>query len=246
MNPYKQIELSKDDFTKKELIVYELLHQNPDIVLRGSVAELSSKYNVSQSTITRFCQKIGYKGFNEFKYDVFRFEKIAKLESNDNFSSLGEYINLIQILDNTLDLNKLKILAKAIISADTVYLTGIHKSNLPAQMLQINLTKMKIKSVCLNSDNTHDYLQLLNSEDLVITFTCNGNGIKSMGLDYSEYNFNTAIITMTDELEVKPFVDYYCTLPSSFNQRFDTYLENQIMFFLFVDILTSQIATIQE
>ena len=75
MNPFEKIELKKDTFTKKEMIVYNILQKNTDLILRGSITSLAKDYQVSQSTITRFCQKIGYDGFNEFKFDVFRSEK---------------------------------------------------------------------------------------------------------------------------------------------------------------------------
>lgn len=52
------------------MIVYNILQKNPDLILRGSITSLAKDYQVSQSTITRFCQKIGYDGFNEFKFDV--------------------------------------------------------------------------------------------------------------------------------------------------------------------------------
>ncbi|EQM95778.1 hypothetical protein MBAG_03513, partial [Coprobacillus sp. D7] len=75
MNPLNKIDLKKDTFTKKEMIIYDILKENPDLILRGSITTLSKDYGVSQSTITRFCQKIGYEGFNDFKFDVFRYEK---------------------------------------------------------------------------------------------------------------------------------------------------------------------------
>ena len=80
MNPFEKIELKKDTFTKKEMIVYNILQKNPDLILRGSITSLAKDYQVSQSTITRFCQKIGYDGFNEFKFDVFRSEKQGRQE----------------------------------------------------------------------------------------------------------------------------------------------------------------------
>ena len=50
-----------------------------------------------------------------------------------------------------------------------------------------------------------------------------------------------SIITMNDKLSLKKLSDNYVWLPSSTNQGFGVYLENQIIFFLYVDLLTSEI-----
>ena len=47
---------------------------------------------------------------------------------------------------------------------------------------------------------------------------------------------------MNDKLSIKKYCDQYIWLPSSTNQNFQQYLENQIVFFLYIDLLTSQIA----
>ena len=41
MNPFEKIELKKDTFTKKEMIVYNILQKNPDLILRGSITSLA-------------------------------------------------------------------------------------------------------------------------------------------------------------------------------------------------------------
>lgn len=46
---------------------------------------------------------------------------------------------------------------------------------------------------------------------------------------------------MNDKLSLKKLSDNYVWLPSSTNQGFEVYLENQIIFFLYVDLLTSEI-----
>ena len=58
MNPFEKIELKKDTFTKKEMIVYNILQKNPDLILRGSITSLAKDYQVSQSTIHVFVKKL--------------------------------------------------------------------------------------------------------------------------------------------------------------------------------------------
>ena len=135
--------------------------------------------------------------------------------------------------------------AKSIIHADTIIVTGSHKSSLPAKMLQYNLFKIHKKVIFLATDEFHDVDQIASKNDLVIVFTNRGNGLSTFNniKEKKEKNqFQIAFITMHDKLSVKKISDYYIWLPSSSNQNFDQYLENQIIFFVYVDLLTSQIA----
>ena len=247
MNPFEKIELKKDTFTKKEMIVYNILQKNPDLILRGSITSLAKDYQVSQSTITRFCQKIGYDGFNEFKFDVFRSEKQGRQEQNNNLSTIDSYCRLLNILNENIDNEMMERFAKSIIHADTIIVTGSHKSSLPAKMLQYNLFKIHKKVIFLATDEFHDIDQIANKNDLVVVFTNRGNGLSTFNniKEKKEKNqFQLAFITMHDKLFVKKISDYYIWLPSSSNQNFDQYLENQIVFFVYVDLLTSQIANL--
>lgn len=243
MNPFEKIELKKDSFTKKEMIVYNILQKKPDLILRGSITSLSKEYQVSQSTITRFCQKIGYDGFNEFKFDVFRSEKQGNDDDNNN-STIDLYCHLLHILEDNLNKEKMRNLAKSIIHAKNIIVTGSHKSSLPAKMLQYNLFKIHKKAIFLSNDEIHDISEITNPDDIVIVFTNRGNGILTKNTykeDREKNKFQLAFITMNDRLPTKKYSDHYIWLPSSSNQNFNQYLENQIVFFIYVDLLTSEI-----
>lgn len=245
MNPFEKIELKKDTFTKKEMIVYNILQKNPDLILRGSITSLAKDYQVSQSTITRFCQKIGYDGFNEFKFDVFRSEKQGKDSHENNLSTIESYCHLLHILEETIDKEKMYNLAKSIIESESVIITGSHKSSLPAKMLQYNLFKIHKKALFLADDEIHDLEQITTDKDLVIVFTNRGNSLLAKNTykeDKEKNHFQLAFITMNDKLPTKKYSNHYIWLPSSSNQNFDQYLENQIVFFIYVDLLTSEIA----
>lgn len=246
MNPFEKMELKKETFTKKEMIIYDLLHNDLEIILRSSATDLSKNYHVSQATITRFCQKLGYDGFNEFKFDVFRLEKKNTDSSLDNETYIDSYIHLFNIIQSSLDYQQLENLANDIIQSENVIISGFHKSSLPAKMLQYNLFKFNKKAIVLNNDEIHELPHIITSQDIFIFFTNRGNGLNTLKplLKESKENiqYQLALITMNDKLSIKKYCDQYIWLPSSTNQNFQQYLENQIVFFLYIDLLTSQIA----
>ena len=246
MNPFEKMELKKETFTKKEMIIYNLLHNDLEVILRSSATDLSKGYHVSQATITRFCQKLGYDGFNEFKFDVFRYQKQGTDSFLQNNNSLDCYIRLMNIIKQSIDYEKMDQLAEAIIHAQSIYISGFHKSSLPAKMLQYNLFKLNKKALVLHNDELHEISQIIHKDDIFIFFTNRGNGLihnKTMIKDLKqEINFDLALLTMNDKLSIKKICDHYIWLPSSTNQSFDQYLENQIVFFIYIDLLTSKIA----
>ena len=246
MNPFEKMDLKKDSFTKKELMLYDVLKDNLQNILSFSASDLSKQYNISQSTITRFCQKIGYDGYNEFKFDVFRSGKQGN-SSKDNLSTLDAYIKLIEILKSSIDYQQLNQFASDIVNAESIIILGMHKSALPAKLLQYNLFKYGKKAIFLDyGDIVNDFQQLINQDDMVIIYTNRGNVLGSINTTLKDMSkklsFNLSIITMNDNISIKKYINNYICLPSTIIQGFQNYLENQVIFFIYTDILTSEIA----
>ena len=123
----------------------------------------------------------------------------------------------------------------------------MHKSALPAKLLQYNLFKYGKKAIFLDyGDIVNDFQQLVREDDMVIIYTNRGNVLGSINSTLRELikkvSFNLSIITMNDKLSLKKHTKNYIWLPSTINQGFQNYLENQVVFFIYTDILTSQIA----
>ena len=123
----------------------------------------------------------------------------------------------------------------------------MHKSALPAKLLQYNLFKYGKKAIFLDyGDIVNDFQQLIREDDMVIIYTNRGNILGTINPTLKELikkvSFNLSIITMNDKLSLKKHTKNYIWLPSTINQGFHNYLENQVVFFIYTDILTSQIA----
>ena len=123
----------------------------------------------------------------------------------------------------------------------------MHKSALPAKLLQFNLFKYGKKAIFLDyGDIVNDFQQLVSEDDMVIIYTNRGNVLGSINSTLKDLvkkvSFNLSIITMNDKLSLKKHTKNYIWLPSTINQGFQNYLENQVVFFIYTDILTSEIA----
>ena len=160
---------------------------------------------------------------------------------------MDAYIKLIEILKSSIDYQQLNQFASDIVNAESIIILGMHKSALPAKLLQYNLFKYGKKAIFLDyGDIVNDFQQLLNQDDMVIIYTNRGNVLGSINTTLKDMSkklsFNLSIITMNDKLSIKKYTNNYIWLPSTINQGFQNYLENQVIFFIYTDILTSEIA----
>ncbi|MEZ2696926.1 MurR/RpiR family transcriptional regulator [Hafnia alvei] len=67
MRCLQRITLNKDAFTPGERIIADYILANPDKLKQCSSQELASILNISQSSIVKFAQRLGFKGFTNLK-----------------------------------------------------------------------------------------------------------------------------------------------------------------------------------
>lgn len=245
MNPFVQMEQNKNDYTKKELIVYNLFVNHVDEVLRNPLSTLAEDYNISQSTITRFCQKLGYQGYSDFKFDFYRYQKKSIEVSIDHGLSVTQlYAKLILLLDTSVNDKQLQTFSESILAARSVIIAGQHKSTLPARMLQINLMKLGINAHSVESDIYQEVPSFITDADLLIVFSVEGLSCKPLISSVAEKKVNIALVTMNNRNSQKNLLAHYFYLPSSKNQQYEKYLESQIINLVFVDMVTARVASI--
>lgn len=245
MNPFELMELKRSSLTKKENEVYQVFLQNTDDILRETATSMAEKYNISQPAITRFCQKLGYQGFNDFKYDIYKHYKSTQLEQ-DATSIVDYYCKLIHLLPGAVSDQVFSGLAQRIVGARYIAVCGIHKSALPAQLLDINLGKFGILSSFAHQEHTHQMVQRLTREDVVIIFSAVGSSWRATADAIAELPDDrkpfVVLVTQSDKHPIRNKVNQVIWLPSYRNQGYSQYLESQVVPMIFADILTSYIA----
>ena len=244
MNPFEQMELKKASFTKRERQVYELVINNIDDILRDSATQLADNHKISQSSITRFCQKLGYNGYNDFKFDIYKYSKSGK-SVTDPDSVMDYYSQIIHQIPNAVSKEQFRRVAEMICTARFTVCTGYHKSFLPAQLLDMNLHKMGILSSAIAYDSAHTLPQMLCKDDLVVIFSGVSDTYKLIAdllLDQGDNCPKMVLVTTSDKHVLKNKVDEVVWLPSYQNQGYPQYLESQVINFVFTDQLSSYIA----
>lgn len=146
MNDFlENIDQSKLTYTDQMILQY--VQENRQKVCWMKISDLCDELFVSNASIVRFCQKIGCRGFSEFK---------LKLRSAKN-STDDPYANIIPVMKAQLDDNlatveesKLRQIVTYIKTCQPFYIYGRNISSIPAQYMYDILTTLDIPCISIN------------------------------------------------------------------------------------------------
>ncbi|WP_350301481.1 MurR/RpiR family transcriptional regulator [Peribacillus frigoritolerans] len=135
------IECSMDKFTKTEEELANYILQRPEEVSQLTISQIAKKLHISPATITRFCQKLAFSGFNEFRHELKRFVDLRNTPKNmKNIKQVDYFAKLYQdhlgIIDNTFHITTYDNIQKAVsflTKANKIHVYGIGSSGIAAQ-----------------------------------------------------------------------------------------------------------------
>jgi DNA-binding MurR/RpiR family transcriptional regulator len=175
-----------DSLSKTEFKIADYILTNYEKVIYMSVTELAHECNAGETSIIRFCQKLEYKGFQDFKLSLAKENiddtthihgnKIA--EGNDVLSIVQQIQNNnIAAINNTAQLinfENLKLAADKIAAAEIVDIYGVGASSFTAGDLTYKLLRLGI--------NVRNYQD--NHLELMSAATLNKNSV-AIGISFS-------------------------------------------------------------
>lgn len=135
---FSKISNEQMEFSKSERRISSAVLNDPEWAVSCSIGELAERCNVSNATVTRFCQKLGLDSFRTFRIELMRaLSSIrADTETEDNWiDEHTDLADLTQKLENyytqaithtneSLDQRAVAQSCDWIAAADTVYLVG--------------------------------------------------------------------------------------------------------------------------
>jgi len=168
--------------TNSEQKVASFVLNNLDQVMYFSVTDLADKAAVGETTVLRFCRKIGLKGFQEFKLTIAQNlseadQEKEPLESNNLVQTI--LTNTMKSLDNTASMIQEQSLNGAIDLLDqarTIHFFGVGTSALTAQDAKSRLLKIGIFSHAIADPHLQAMsAAALTNEDVVIALSISGS-----------------------------------------------------------------------
>ena len=142
-----QIDSSKFNENDKLILDYFIQHKKQLPYL--SLSDICKDLYLSNATIVRFCQKLGFKGFNELKFTLRN-----ELNSSSDFSNSWQILQhrtavLKDFIDN-IDTVKIKDICSQILQSESLYIYGRNMSSLPAKYLYSMLNSMDIPCIYID------------------------------------------------------------------------------------------------
>ena len=139
-----RLEQAKRNFTKSELKIYDYIDKNPAQVLYHSLTELAEACNVGEATVLRLFRKIGYKGFQSFKFSLAK--EVDTLGEEDSNSYISRVRNsMLRTLEDSsavIDEVQLERAVDMIDSAKDTVVFGVGSSSIAGLDMQNRLLRI--------------------------------------------------------------------------------------------------------
>ena len=151
-------------FTKADQAMADLIIDHPQTVAKLSSRELGRQCGISEASVIRFVQKLGYEGLTEFRKALLEELMTSQTPTGAAFSladSPSEILSRVvglcsQALQNliaVLDLRELERAAKAISNADCIHFLSLGGSMRVAQHAAFKLMRMGYLAVAYSDPN---------------------------------------------------------------------------------------------
>lgn len=231
-----------------ELLLIQQALNNIGLVQRYSLTELSENIGISKASILRFCQKTGFSGFNEFKFECKKYvnsihnvSQGLEEQADTPISRVGKmYSDVLSLMERVLKEQDVKSLVKMMKESRRIRAFGIINSSLACMQLRYAFLMFEMEIDVINSEEELKTIDLsIQSEDLTIIFSASGkNDYIKKTIEYSKSSgAKVALITMNIESAWRKVVDVFITLPSISNLKSEPLLNSVPIFSVFIEIL---------
>lgn len=213
------------DFTKSEKKVAKYILENTSEVIYLTIIELAEKVVVGEATIIRFCRKLGFKGFQDFKMILAQEfslnnqgEKIVSdtVKLSDDLTTMSKKIvNGIELaMEETLILVDYKILEEAVKEmekAKRIYFFGVGYSGLACLEAKYKYMALGLKVEAYTDNHFMAMVAAtLDENDLVVGISHSGRTLETLkAMEIAKKSgAKTIAITHYAKSPITGFADY--------------------------------------
>ena len=161
MSPLLKIRAERDQMSAIERRIADYILEEPHLLRDYSSQQLANALKISQSSVVKFSQKLGFKGYPDLKYSIG--ESLARGDGGDRetgvdqkpedpHSALAEslWYSKTQAEQETRLINpskKIDAIADAIGDAGKVFIIGLGEDGIPARWFAMRLSLLDILTV---------------------------------------------------------------------------------------------------
>ncbi len=239
---------NKGNLTFIENEIAHFAMSNPDFWTKHTITAIAQEIGVSETSINRFCKKVGFKGFHDFKIaiaqDTHYRNMNTKVQQRDDISfadSLAfDYNDLIMNTAALIDESDIKRAVQAIIQAKNIYIFGVLSSWMAALELKQKLSLVGINAFAWN-DTYNMKLSASNCtpDDLIIGITRSGavSEIVDALSIASQNNATILSITSYNSTSITQYADVKLIASDKLSVKNNAVLSEHITFLFVIDLI---------
>ncbi|MCI6273516.1 MAG: MurR/RpiR family transcriptional regulator [Coriobacteriaceae bacterium] len=248
MDAFEQMRLHAEDLTPTERKVLDAVMDNPEGILQSTTTMAAQHIGVSQSAVSRFCQKVGYENFGDFRMNLLLSLSSSTPTSGPRESqeAIDYLCDMMRATSGALDKDVVANLTERILSSKAVYTAGAGLSSPPALMLSMELLKYEIPCYCMPSGQEMIYMHVASPDDLIVIFSSKNdtqrvllNVIQEMS---AQRRPHTVMISHTAAHPLRKAADEFILLPTWQTERYPVYIEPMTSMLAFCSILMVEVS----
>lgn len=249
MNPMELINLHESEFTKSDEKIKIFVINNPDYISAYPIINVAAKAGVSKSALLRFCQKLGYDGYSEFKYEVSKYLQSGRFKNptvvKSNMDIIENYLGCIQKLPDYISEDSLISLGKYILGASHIRIFGLHESGLSATYFSYRLASLGIDSeAIIHGGIFSEKASFSVASDFHIFISVSGTTDCITAAAKTSFDRCTpcAIITQNSKAKYSNKYDCFISIPSLNLDKNQLFLDSQAILLITIDLIINKLS----
>ena len=254
MNPLERLEKEFPNLTRSEQAITEYILKNPMTVIRYSLTQIAREARTSNTAVIRLCQKLGYQGFSEFKFSLSRAalsdtkknDSPEEDEGKDSMSAIvSQYVTYLNQMAAETDMDIVRQIASLMCRTPRLAVMGYNRTGFSASQLSYRLSRMGMANYLVTDQVVmQDYMEIFGPGDVCIIFSISLKTYKETVQRLKKNGATVVLFTMNGTTPLKKNCDYFVCLPQiSYNRRMG-FLDDQTLFFVFIEVLLSETARV--
>jgi DNA-binding MurR/RpiR family transcriptional regulator len=206
-------------------LVAEYIINHPRHVALSTAKEVGELTNTSETTVIRFCYKVGYKGYSQLQKEVQKSlledevkDPIVKYrEDTDALSREGNLLAIVMEQDikhieetlGSINKDKYQNAVNTLVKAKKRFVIGLRSSHAPASWLAFSLNIVRGETYLYrgNMDDSNYLLSELNEESVVVAITFPRYVQETISFVRAAKKRGATILVITDH-ELAPISEY--------------------------------------
>lgn len=176
---FDRIALIRQHSTKQDRVLIDFLENTPARQLTSlSISEFASLAKVSESTLLRFCRKLGLRGYSEFRILLVQHNSLEYADGDENYArTIMQNMSLaLKSTYELLDNETIEKVAALLLNANRIYCFGSGNSSVAAEEMRNKFLRFGIHIDYLADNHLQAIATATMTEnDVLVLFSVSGS-----------------------------------------------------------------------